>query len=187
MYIEWLYKTLGHERYCRLFPIILTDRGSELPTWSPLSVPGLWKYAAESSIVIPSVLTRRAAARLPTNLSGVFFPKVHPLTICSRAMSCSWWAILTPIRERSWITSQHTGCSASYTEKLFCPPSEFRKSPQTILIWHPDYSKNKKTTAAIQNISVFRGGSYFCKFCKNTSTSVWHAHFYTGCPIRLLC
>ena len=26
---EWLYETLGHEQYCRLFPIILTDRGSE--------------------------------------------------------------------------------------------------------------------------------------------------------------
>jgi len=27
--IEVLYQTLGHELYCRLFPIILTDRGSE--------------------------------------------------------------------------------------------------------------------------------------------------------------
>ena len=26
---EWLYETLGHEQYCCLFPIILTDRGSE--------------------------------------------------------------------------------------------------------------------------------------------------------------
>ena len=26
---EWLYNILGHEQYCRLFPIILTDRGSE--------------------------------------------------------------------------------------------------------------------------------------------------------------
>lgn len=26
---EWLYETLGHEQYCRLFSIILTDRGSE--------------------------------------------------------------------------------------------------------------------------------------------------------------
>ena len=26
---EWLYSTLGHELYCRMFPVILTDRGSE--------------------------------------------------------------------------------------------------------------------------------------------------------------
>jgi len=26
---DWLYSTLGHEMYCRMFPIILTDRGSE--------------------------------------------------------------------------------------------------------------------------------------------------------------
>lgn len=27
---EWLYETLGHEQYCRLFPIILTDRGEQI-------------------------------------------------------------------------------------------------------------------------------------------------------------
>ena len=26
---EWLYSVLGHELYCRMFPVILTDRGSE--------------------------------------------------------------------------------------------------------------------------------------------------------------
>ena len=33
---EWLYETLGHEQYCRLFPIILTDRGSEFT--DPVSI-----------------------------------------------------------------------------------------------------------------------------------------------------
>ena len=33
---EWLYETLGHEQYCRLFPIILTDRGSEFT--DPISI-----------------------------------------------------------------------------------------------------------------------------------------------------
>ena len=33
---EWLYETLGHEQYCRLFPIILTDRGSEFA--DPVSI-----------------------------------------------------------------------------------------------------------------------------------------------------
>ena len=58
-------------------------------------------YAAEPSIAIPSILTRRAAVKSPTNLLGAFFQKVHPLTICSRAISCSLYATLTPIRERS--------------------------------------------------------------------------------------
>ena len=142
-------------------------------------------YAAEPSIAIPSILTRRAAVRSPTNLLGAFFQKVHTLTICSRAISCSWYATLTPIRERSWITSPHTGCSASCTVKPFCRPSAFRRSPQTILTWHPAYSRSKKQAAAIRNISAFRGGSYLCKFCKNTSTSVWHAHFYDGCPVHI--
>ena len=33
---EWLYETLGHEQYRRLFPIILTDRGSEFT--DPVSI-----------------------------------------------------------------------------------------------------------------------------------------------------
>ena len=33
---EWLYEILGHEQYCRLFPIILTDRGSEFT--DPVSI-----------------------------------------------------------------------------------------------------------------------------------------------------
>lgn len=33
---EWLYETLGHEQYFRLFPIILTDRGSEFT--DPVSI-----------------------------------------------------------------------------------------------------------------------------------------------------
>ena len=33
---EWLYNILGHEQYCRLFPIILTDRGSEFT--DPVSI-----------------------------------------------------------------------------------------------------------------------------------------------------
>ena len=33
---DWLYETLGHEQYCRLFPIILTDRGSEFT--DPVSI-----------------------------------------------------------------------------------------------------------------------------------------------------
>ena len=33
---ELLYETLGHEQYCRLFPIILTDRGSEFT--DPVSI-----------------------------------------------------------------------------------------------------------------------------------------------------
>ena len=33
---EWLYNVLGHEQYCRLFPIILTDRGSEFT--DPVSI-----------------------------------------------------------------------------------------------------------------------------------------------------
>ena len=33
---EWLYETLGHEQYCRLFPLILTDRGSEFT--DPVSI-----------------------------------------------------------------------------------------------------------------------------------------------------
>ena len=33
---EWLYETLWHEQYCRLFPIILTDRGSEFT--DPVSI-----------------------------------------------------------------------------------------------------------------------------------------------------
>ena len=33
---EWLDETLGHEQYCRLFPIILTDRGSEFT--DPVSI-----------------------------------------------------------------------------------------------------------------------------------------------------
>lgn len=33
---EWLYEVLGHEQYCRLFSIILTDRGSEFT--DPVSI-----------------------------------------------------------------------------------------------------------------------------------------------------
>ena len=33
---EWLYNILGHEQYCRLLPIILTDRGSEFT--DPVSI-----------------------------------------------------------------------------------------------------------------------------------------------------
>ena len=33
---EWLYETLGHEQYCSLFPILLTDRGSEFT--DPVSI-----------------------------------------------------------------------------------------------------------------------------------------------------
>ena len=33
---EWLHSILGHEQYCRLFPIILTDRGSEFT--DPVSI-----------------------------------------------------------------------------------------------------------------------------------------------------
>ena len=33
---EWLYRTLGHELYCRMFPVILTDRGSEFT--DPLAI-----------------------------------------------------------------------------------------------------------------------------------------------------
>lgn len=33
---EWLYNVLGHEQYCRLFPVILTDRGSEFT--DPVSI-----------------------------------------------------------------------------------------------------------------------------------------------------
>lgn len=33
---SWLYKTLGHEMYCKLFPVILADRGSEFS--DPMSI-----------------------------------------------------------------------------------------------------------------------------------------------------
>ena len=151
----------------------------------PLSAPNSEKYGAGFSTAIHSALTRRAAVKSPMSSFGASFPRVHPLTTYSKATFCVWWATLTPIRERSWITSPHTGCSASCTVKPFCRPSAFRRSPQTILTWHPAYLRSKKQAAAIRNISAFRGGSYLCKFCKNTSTSVWHAHFYDGCPAHI--
>lgn len=59
---EWLYETLGHEQYCRLFPIILTDRGSEFT--DPVSIECTNKektgqYLSFRSIPIPDKSNRK--------------------------------------------------------------------------------------------------------------------------------
>lgn len=138
-----------------------------LPIRSPLSVPRLEKYEAESSIVIPSALTRRVAVRSPTNLSGAFFLKVHPLTTCSRAMSCSWWATSTLIRRNHPALSRHSGN----------PRKQYQSDTPT--------SQKVKTRCRHSKNIRMQGWKLLLQILQNTSTSAWHIHFYAGCPIWL--
>ena len=73
-----LYVLLGHEKFTELFPVIITDRGSEFT--DPLGIEfnennerrtrvfycDPQRYEAESSIAILSVLTRKEAAKYAT-------------------------------------------------------------------------------------------------------------------------
>ena len=47
---EWLYKALEHEQYCRLFPIILTDRNSKFTDSVAIAYTEFGEVRAESDV-----------------------------------------------------------------------------------------------------------------------------------------
>ena len=64
---EDLYSRLGHDDYCKLFPVILTDRGSEFSNPTAIEKTLTAILVAVSSIAIPVHHIRREELKFPTN------------------------------------------------------------------------------------------------------------------------
>ena len=58
-----LYAMFGRETYCRLFPVILTDRGSEFSNPVPIEQEETVSFAVLFSIAIPVPLIKKAASK----------------------------------------------------------------------------------------------------------------------------
>lgn len=95
---EWLYNVLGREQYCRLLPIIRTDRGSEFT--NPVSIE-CTKFGAGFSTVIHSVLIRRAAVRLPIKFIRRVLPKGRSFDHLQKSNILRMMSRISFYRERS--------------------------------------------------------------------------------------
>ena len=82
-------ETLGHEQYCRLFPIILTDRGSEFTDPVSIECTELERYEAEVFYCNPQRSDQKGSCEVTHEFIRRILPKGTSLTICSRAISCS--------------------------------------------------------------------------------------------------
>lgn len=136
--INGLYETLAPDTFSELFPVILTDRGTEFPIQPQSSRMLMGTYAVLCSTVTQAALMKRAVLRSRMNSFDASFLRAPRWTNFSKKILIWWWTTLTPTKGKSWTIGLHTNCSAFSTGVMFWQSSMLIALNRTASIWHPD-------------------------------------------------